>query len=237
MKSRIVITLAIICLLNSCISVPKETVQLSRIIGTDLTVLQNSHTTMVELFYNEIINNINAFIEEVYAPFIINYVLKGELKNYKNNVSPSIFGVINKAASDGAGKAETGEVLVEMSNILKAANTRIEKKRNELLDPIQKQKDAMLRNINTSYENTRRANSSVTNYLQSVLSLKESQREILSIVGLKGMDEALNNTLLKVSEITKSLLIEGKEIDIESDDAFNKIKKIAAKIKSITYKK
>jgi hypothetical protein len=237
MKSRIVITLAIICLLNSCVSVPKETVQLSRIIGTDLTVLQNSHTTMVELFYNEIINNINAFIEEVYAPFIINYVLKGELKNYKNNVSPSIFGVINKAASDGAGKAETGEVLVEMSNILKAANTRIEKKRNELLDPIQKQKDAMLRNINTSYENTRRANSSVTNYLQSVLSLKESQREILSIVGLKGMDEALNNTLLKVSEITKSLLIEGKEIDIESDDAFNKIKKIAAKIKSITYKK
>ena len=237
MKSRIVITLAIICLLNSCVSVPKETVQLSRIIGTDLTVLQNSHTTMVELFYNEIINNINAFIEEVYAPFIINYVLKGELKNYKNNVSPSIFGVINKAASDGAGKAETGEVLVEMSNILKAANTRIEKKRNELLDPIQKQKDAMLRNINTSYENTRRANSSVTNYLQSVLSLKESQREILSIVGLKGMDEALNNTLLKVSEVTKSLLIEGKEIDIESDDAFNKIKKIAAKIKSITYKK
>ena len=237
MKSRIVITLAIICLLNSCVSVPKETVQLSRIIGTDLTVLQNSHTTMVELFYNEIINNINAFIEEVYAPFIINYVLKGELKNYKNNVSPSIFGVINKAANDGAGKAETGEVLVEMSNILKAANTRIEKKRNELLDPIQKQKDAMLRNINTSYENTRRANSSVTNYLQSVLSLKESQREILSIVGLKGMDEALNNTLLKVSEVTKSLLIEGKEIDIESDDAFNKIKKIAAKIKSITYKK
>jgi hypothetical protein len=222
MKSRIVITLAIICLLNSCISVPKETVQLSRIIGTDLTVLQNSHTTMVELFYNEIINNINAFIEEVYAPFIINYVLKGELKNYKNNVSPSIFGVINKAASDGAGKAETGEVLVEMSNIIKDANTRIEKKRNELLDPIQKQKDAMLRNINTSYENTRRANSSVTNYLQSVLSLKESQREILSIVGLKGMDEALNNTLLKVSEVTKSLLIEGKEIDIESDDAFNK---------------
>ena len=123
-----------------------------------------------------------------------------------------------------------------MSHFLKAANTRIEKKRNELLDPIQKQKDAMLRNINTSYENTRRANSSVTNYLQSVLSLKESQREILSIVGLKGMDEALNNTLLKVSEITKSLLIEGKEIDIESDDALDKIKKIAAKIKSITNK-
>jgi hypothetical protein len=80
--------------------------------------------------------------------FIINYVLKGKLKNYKNNVSPSIFGVINKAASDGAGKAETGEVLAKMSYFLKTANTRIENKINELLGPIQKQKDAILRNIN-----------------------------------------------------------------------------------------
>ena len=237
MKSRIVIILAIVCLLNSCVSVPKETVQLSRVIGTDLTVLQNSHTTMVELFYTEIINNINAFIEEVYAPFIINYVLKGELKNYKNNISPSIFGVISKAASDGAGKVETEEVLAKMSYFLKTANTRIENKRNELLGPIQKQKDAILRNINTAYENTRRANSSVTNYLQSVLSLKKSQKEILSIVGLKGMDEPLNKTLLKASDVTKSLLVEGKKIDIESEDAFDKIKKISAKIKSITNKK
>jgi hypothetical protein len=237
MKLRILITLAIVCLLNSCVSVPKETVQLSGVIGKDLTVLQNSHTTMVELFYNEIIHNINDFIEDVYAPFIINYVLQGELKNYKNNVSPSIFGVINKAASDGAEKSETAEVLIEMSDFLKATNTQIEKKRNELLAPIQKQKDAILRNINTSYQNTRRANSSVTNYLQSVLSLKESQKEILSVVGLKVMDKELNNTLLKASNITKSLLIEGKEIDIKSDGAFEKIKKISAKIKSITNKK
>lgn len=124
-----------------------------------------------------------------------------------------------------------------MSYFLKTANTRIENKRNELLGPIQKQKDAILRNINTAYENTRRANSSVTNYLQSVLSLKKSQKEILSIVGLKGMDEPLNKTLLKASDVTKSLLVEGKKIDIESEDAFDKIKKISAKIKSITNKK
>jgi hypothetical protein len=61
--------------------------------------------------------------------------------------------------------------------------------------------------------------------LQSVLSLKESQREVLSIVGLKGMDEALNNTLLKVSDVTKSLLIKEKEIDNKNDDALEKIKK------------
>jgi hypothetical protein len=237
MKLRILVTIAIVCLLGSCASVPKETVQLSTVIGTDLKVLQNSHTTMVGLFYNEIINNIHNFIEEVYSPFIINYVLKGELKKYNNNVSPSIFGVIKKAASDGVGKAETREVLVEMSDFLKAANAQIEKKRNELLEPIQKQKDSVIRNINNSYGNTVLANSSVTNYLQSILNLKESQNKVLSIVGLKGKAEELNSTLLKVSDFTKSLLTKGKEIDINSDDAFDKMKTITDEIKRITNKK
>jgi hypothetical protein len=41
------------------------------------------------------------------------------------------------------------------------------------------------------------------------------------------MGEALNKTLLKVLNITKSLLIKGKEIDIKSDDAFDKKIKIS----------
>ncbi|ARV05239.1 hypothetical protein BTO04_00375 [Polaribacter sp. SA4-10] len=235
MKLRVLVTFAIVFLLNSCVSVPKETVQLSKLIGKDLIVLQRSHKTMVELFYKEIINNIDGFIEDVYAPFIIHYVLKGELDSF-NNQRPSIFGAIEDAGKIG-GKAETEKAFNEMTDFLKAANTQIKKKTNELLDPIQKQKDSVIRNINTSYENTRRANSSVTNYLQSILNLKESQKEVLSIVGLQGKDEELNNTLLKVSEFTKSLLTEGRKIDIKSDDAFDKMKTISDKIKSITNKK
>jgi hypothetical protein len=41
------------------------------------------------------------------------------------------------------------------------------------------------------------------------------------------MAEALNKTLLKVLNITKSLLIKGKEIDIKSDGAFDKKIKIS----------
>jgi hypothetical protein len=36
---------------------------------------------MVTLFYKEITNNINDFIEDIYTPFIINNVLKKELEN------------------------------------------------------------------------------------------------------------------------------------------------------------
>lgn len=67
--------------------------------------------------------------------------------------------------------------------------------------------------------------------------MKESQKQVLSIVGLKGKDKELNNSLLKVSDFTKLILAEGKEIDIKSDTAFAQMKIISDKIKSITNKK
>jgi len=234
MKFRIVFITVTFYIFNSCISVPKETVQLSTVIGTNIKVLENSHTTMVGLFYNEIMNNMNGFIEDVYAPFIINYVLKKELDSYHNS-QPSIFEAIEDAATKG-GKANTEKAYNDMSDFLKAARTQIEKKRNELLVPIQKQRDSIILNIKISYGNTILASSSVTSYLQSISSLKESQNEVLSVIGLKGKTEELTNTLLKMSDVTKSLLTKGKEIDIKSDDAYNKMKTLTDEIKSIIHK-
>jgi vacuolar-type H+-ATPase subunit H len=234
MKFRIVFITVTFYIFNSCISVPKQTVKLSSVIGTDLKVLENSHTTMVGLFYNEIMNNMNGFIEDVYAPFIINYVLKKELDSYHNS-QPSIFEAIEDAATKG-GKANTEKAYNDMSDFLKAARTQIEKKRNELLVPIQKQRDSIILNIKISYGNTILASSSVTSYLQSISSLKESQNEVLSVIGLKGKTEELTNTLLKMSDVTKSLLTKGKEIDIKSDDAYNKMKTLTDEIKSIIHK-
>ena len=234
MKFRIVFITVTFYIFNSCISVPKQTVQLSSVIGTDLKVLENSHTTMVGLFYTEIINNINGFIEDVYAPFIINYVLKKELDSYHNS-QPSIFEAIEDAATKG-GKANTEKAYNDTSDFLKAARTQIEKKRNELLVPIQKQRDSIILNIKISYGNTILASSSVTSYLQSISSLKESQNEVLSVIGLKGKTEELTNTLLKMSDVAKSLLTKGKEIDIKSDDAYNKMKTLTDEIKSIIHK-
>ena len=234
MKFRIVFIIVTFYFFNSCISVPKQTVKLSSVIGTDLKVLKNSHTTMVGLFYNEIMNNMNGFIEDVYAPFIINYVLKKELDSYHNS-QPSIFEAIEDAATKG-GKANTEKAYNDMSDFLKAARTQIEKKRNELLVPIQKQRDSIILNIKISYGNTILASSSVTSYLQSISSLKESQNEVLSVIGLKGKTEELTNTLLKMSDVTKSLLTKGKEIDIKSDDAYNKMKTLTDEIKSIIHK-
>lgn len=80
----------------SCASIPKETVTLSKTIGSDLQILHDSHRNMVQLYYNGIKLNINTFIDDVYAPFIIHHVLEVELNKHKRGES-SIYGIIENA--------------------------------------------------------------------------------------------------------------------------------------------
>ncbi len=231
MKFKFIGTLVTVFILSSCASIPKETVELSTVLGNDLKVLHNSHRTMVELYYNEIIDDINVFIDEVYSPFIIHYALKVELQKYKKQ-EESIYGIIEEAGRVG-GKQETDNALNIMTEFLEDANIQVEKKRKELLNPIIKQRNGILRNINSSYENVLYANSTITVYLESIRQVKESQQEALSIIGLEGKDEELNKILLQASELTKAAIIKGKEIDIKSEEAFSKIEEISNQIKSI----
>ena len=83
MNNKILAVIFSSLLLVSCASIPKETVTLSKTIGSDLQILHNSQRNMVQLYYNGIKHNINAFIDDVYAPFIIHHVLEIELNKHK----------------------------------------------------------------------------------------------------------------------------------------------------------
>lgn len=232
MKLKIFAATIAALILSSCASIPKETVQLSKVLGNDLAILHNSHRKMVELYYDKIINDINTFISDVYSPFVIHYALKAELVKY-NKKEESLYGTI-EIAGKTEGKPETENALSIMTEFIEDANNQIEKKRNELLAPIIKQKKEILDNIDKSYENAIYANSTITGYLESIRKVKESQQEALSLIGLQGKDEELDRALLQVSEIVNSAIKKGKEIDIKSDDALVKIEEISNQIKKIT---
>jgi hypothetical protein len=234
MKIKIIISFVIATILISCISVPKETVSLSKEIGDDLVTLQNAQRNVIELYYGKIKEDITVFVDDVYAPFMIHYVLKVELEKYKKG-APSLFTSITNAGETG-GKAQTAAALSNMQEFLEAANSKIQFKRNELLTPIIKQEKEIIGTINTSYANVMYANSTITNYLISVKKTKESQEEALSLIGLKGSDTLVTNSLVKVSEIVDNALKKGKEIDIKSDDAYSKMEELSKQIKKLTTK-
>ncbi len=65
MKIKIIISFVIATILISCISIPKETVSLSKEIGGDLVTLQNAQRNVIELYYGKIKEDIIVFVDDV----------------------------------------------------------------------------------------------------------------------------------------------------------------------------
>lgn len=233
MKNVIVILLFV--LLSGCVVIPKETVTLSQALGNDLQVLHNAHRSMVSIHYAKIKDDINTFVNDVYAPFVINYVLKTDLQSYKVG-SPSLFGAI-ELAGQKEGKEFSENAMKEMSDFQDAARRRIDTKRDELISPILKQENQILFAVDQSYERAIYANSTITGYLQSIRKVKVAQEEALSMIGLGGADTLITNTLVKLSDNIKVALKKANEIDIKSDDANKQFEEIINKIKELTNNK
>lgn len=234
MKIKHLGVILLLALLSSCISIPKETVTLSQTLGNDIVILHNSHRNMVNIHYNKIEGDINHFIDDVYAPFVIHFVLKQQMEEYKNG-NPSIYGII-VLAGEVEGKTESEDAINVMHDFQKDAIFQIESKRRELINPIKKQRREIINSINQSYENLIYANSTLTAYLISARKVKDSQQKALSIIGLEGADQYVTETLVKASEKSSELLEKGKEIDIKSEEALKQLQKITEQYKKLTNK-
>jgi len=231
-ETRNIGILIIFFFVTACVSIPRETVTLSQTLENDLHILQRTHQNMVEAYFHNIKNDINSFIDDVYAPFIIHYVLNIELENYSKG-NHSIYGVIDLAGKND-GKEESENAIIEMQDFLSAARKQIEDKRKELMSPIIEQEIEILTSINQSYENAIYASSTITGYLLSARKVKETQQEALSMIGLAGADTVITNNLVRVSDQVDQAVKIGREIDIQSDSAFIQIEEMTDKIKKLT---
>ena len=229
MKKAILIP--IFLMMMSCVSIPNETITLSKTLGKDLKELKKSHVNTINIYYNGIESKANRFIDEVYEPFIIRYVLEAEFENYENN-DESIITYLENASQPDAGKEETDKAIKGMVDFQEKATKLIAQKRKEVLQPIQEQKRQLLKTINQSYDNAIAANATLTGYLESVKDVKDAQTEGLSILGVER--EKIDETMLKASDKLDQAIIQGKKIDNTSEKARKKIDKLIDKIKNIT---
>lgn len=232
MKFGQIILIVTILIISSCSSVPKETVTLSRTIGNDLRELEKSHTNSVNILFTKINDDIDNFIDEVYTPYIINYVLKAEYSSYQDGEG-SIYASMVNAANNNS-KKTSAKVLDDMSQFLIAAKNQIESKRKELQMPINTQRTEVINSITNSYQNVIYANSTITGHLESIRKVKEAQDEAASMLGVENANERVNEQLLEISDKVSGAVLKAKEIDLKSDEAYDKLKEIINKIKELT---
>ena len=218
-------------MLTSCVSIPDETLVLSKTLGQDLKELKRSHLSTINIYYSNLESKINRFIDDVYSPFIIQFVLEREFESFDNEEA-SIITDLKLATRAEATQEDTDKALQSIVSFQSIAMQQIAQKRMELMQPIREEQLEILQAINAAYDNAIAANASLTSYLASVGDVKEAQTESLAVIGIDRAE--VDQSMLRASDILDQVITKGREVDTKAEDARAQMNALIKQIKSIT---
>jgi hypothetical protein len=194
MKRVNLIIIVLTLFLGACAQVPREAVELSATVGRDLAEMRKSHIALVDLYYLELISDINKFVDNVYLPFQIQATLSDDIFKIE------ILNAIETASrADPTGEAQKDSIQ-KIEIFLQTIHEEVESYRKLKLGPVKKQYADVSTKINNSYEQIHYANSIVTGHLASVVKVHESQEEILSKLDLKDLRTNIGKGVAGVSD-------------------------------------
>ena len=157
---------------------PKDKVDLSKDLGEKLVNLSNYHNELdtLDKYYQKMEEDINDFMDNVYVPYIINYVLKGELDSFKKG-KRSLYGLIQKLAENDS-KENKKEVLKDMKQFQEAVLENAKEKRKYMLPKTKLLKEKIISYIKKEFESALQMNSEITEYLKSIGAIKKTSEEV-----------------------------------------------------------
>ena len=207
--------------LSACATVPKEASELSNTVGRDLEEVHRSNRALANLLFDIMEKDVNKFINEIYTPayvkeFALNYKLDDKVKGIVANAPQNLLPVLVR--------------------FVKLSNENIEKKRAELLDPIETQRHQVVNDIDESYRQLQAAQSIVAGHLASVRKVHDAQNELLKEVGLETVRERLAENTEKVSNRIGDLIEEAEKAEGNMDKVEEVLLKIKETINSIKSK-
>jgi len=216
MKVIRLFSILLMVLLVGCAQVPKEAVELSVTVGRDLTEMKKSHIALVDLYYSELLNDINSFVDNVYLPYQIQRTLSDDI--WKNEMLSAIESA-SKPDLSGATQKKSFE---KIEAFLLIIQEEVEQYRKLKLNPVQDQYASVLESINGSYDQIHYANSIVTGYLASVVKVHETQNEILEKLDLKDLRVNVGTKISGVSGKIGELVQKAKDGENDLDSIVSK---------------
>lgn len=199
----------------ACATVPDESVELSNTVGRDLEEVHRAHRALADLHFSRIEQDINRFIDETYRPaFIRNFA-----EEFKLDVK--VTQVVDR---------DPDKLLPLLTRFVEVANSRIEAKRAELLDPIQTQKKLVISEIDAAHRQIQAAQAVVTGHLASVRKVREVQNEALAKSGLDDLTTKIATATADVSDRVAGFVEKGHQIETQADSAAVRIQELDAKI-------
>ena len=162
---------------------PKESVELSYIIGDDIQALHHSYNALIRRYFDSLRRQINQTIDHVYIPAYINdFVKTGQLVEHAKN--------------------QRADLVESWARI---AVETIDKERLARLTQINEAEMTLTEDVNEAFNKVISANAIVTSHLNSIHELKGAQDEILESLELKDLRDDINDALAAASKTAKDM--------------------------------
>ena len=210
----------ILMIAAACAQVPKESVELSTTVGRDVAEVYRAHRELAIILYERIENDVNKFVDDIYAPYQIRKLLQADHKDFKRGDPNSLFAALDAAIRKPDSSSAQKTAVDAMDVFVQVLRAEVEVYRAERMAPVLAQKKKVLAAIDRSYRQIHYGNSIVTGYLASVVNVHDAQEEVLNEFGLENLNQEIGQRLADISnniaEFTeKAKKVEGSMTDIE----------------------
>lgn len=219
-----------------CPTVPKEAVELSYQMGTDLDALHDSYDRMVQDRFAGFRAQREEYLDEEWIPTF--------LRDFASVMIPVAEGkqvmIDDDLVDVGDLNLTVGEKeamrLEGITGWAVAANEQIEEKRQELLGSLNSEEAKIRRDLEEAFGRLIRANAAITAHLNSIRKVQEVQNDMLDKLGMKEVVDEVNDQLVVASEWAADGLVKIREADGEVDDVVETIDEFKAKLEELKQK-
>ena len=230
MKSYLCVLVGLLILFTGCAQVPKESVELSATVGRDIAQVYKAHRDLAIILYGRIINDVNKFIDEVYAPYQIQRLLQADHEDFKRGDPHSLFYALAKAIKEPNNTDAQKMAVLAMDIFVQVVRGEVESYRKERLAPVLAQQKQVLSAIDRSYNQIHYANSIVTGHLASIAKVHDAQEELLKEFGLEGLRVEIGQNLANTSNMVAEFVEKAKSVDGTMAEMDKKIQELTKEL-------
>ncbi|HEY3489820.1 MAG TPA: hypothetical protein VGK27_06840 [Candidatus Deferrimicrobiaceae bacterium] len=199
-----------------CATVPKEVVQLSYTVGQDIEAVHVSYKALIREHFDSLRTQTTTYIDTRWTPaYLGDFIKSGDLVAMAKDPDPL------KAFE---GVSTWAEVAIE----------DIEKKKKELLTPIEQDERALQASVDDAFARLIRANATITAHLNSIRKVQEVQDETLKSLKLADLRDEVNQKLIDASRKAETALTKLEGVKSKVNDLSNKKKELLEKTKGGT---
>lgn len=174
-------------LFSSCVSIPKQTAEMSVLLEQQLDALKQANNSIIENVYKEKEKNVTDYVDNIWFPqYLEEYFQKP---------------IIQEAWNEAVNTDSLEYRLELIQTLTQICMEEYKTYKESLLSPIYAEKDTILRNFNEQYDLALKMNSIITRNVKSASDLQSEYKSYLNkIVSTEKLDSITQSSLDKIDK-------------------------------------